>query len=674
MCGIAGIIKTSKANASIDPEKFKTMCHIQYHRGPDDYGFAYFNHEKQCLQSGKNIDHPQNGQVALSHRRLSIIDLSPRGRQPMPDQNKRYWITYNGEIYNYIELKFELQQLGFHFHTDTDTEVILNAYIQWGNDCLQKFNGMWSFAIYDKQSGDMFISRDRFGIKPLYYYQDHDTIYFASEIKAIVSQMSQENRRLNIPYFKRYIQSGYLNDSEQTLFKGIKQLLPAHYMIVSKDKMSIKKYWALSRHASVNTSHYGANHKSNSAQFRELLYDAVKLRFRSDVPVGVNLSGGLDSSAIVALTAQGIKTNLSTFTVQYLDKAFSEGDYAQQVANRYQTKAHYITPQAKDYLNFIEPFSWYHDEPAVGVGLFSQWHVMKLASKHVKVVLDGQGADEILGGYNHYFIYYLTSLIHDFIHNKGKQTLPTIIKAVQRIAPVIGMSKRTLWLTIFKHIIHRQISADALLLINRLKSHVLALSRNETTNTIFSDEIEPLSQTALPHALSDKFEHDLHNIMYKELTSTNLPQLLQNGDRTSMAFGVESRLPYLDYRVVEKAYSLHYSDKIIDNSSKRLLRSSFTKLLPQDIIGRFDKKGFPTPFSIWINHDLKEYIRDTITQTENSALDYFDKKYILNLIEAHQHGRNDHSWIIWRILNFVSWYKIFMQSFDETSKRYVISK
>jgi asparagine synthase (glutamine-hydrolysing) len=450
-----------------------------------------------CLWHGKNPQEANHhAALVLGHRRLSIIDPTESSAQPLSSHSGRYWITFNGEIYNYIELRNQLQNLGHSFITQGDTEVILKAYAHWGRDCVNHFNGMWAFAIWDTQNQTLFCSRDRLGIKPFYYSKSNQRFTFASEIKSVLASLSSSEHQLNEPYLARFILHGLLNDGQETLFKSIYQLLPAHCLEIYKGQIKMWRYWDIPQQSIQNADRATIEPQQAIEQFRELLTDAIRLRFRADVPVGTNLSGGLDSSTIVALATQRLASTFDTFTVEYPEPEFAEGHHARRVAEACKTNAHYVTPSHENYIDFIERFSWFHDEPSVGSGMFSQWHVMQLASQNVKVVLDGQGADELLGGYQHYFYPYLTALLKDnpkhfynaqrAIANHQQRTLPAF---------AISWAKQTL---------------GPLLPKNTLAGHRILHS---LANKNILDQAMPFYK---PRSL--RYRDDLNNALYYELT------------------------------------------------------------------------------------------------------------------------------------------------------------
>jgi len=498
----------------------------------------------------------------------------------------------------------------------------------------------------------LFCSRDRLGIKPFYYSQNNRRFIFASEIKSVLAALPNSDHQLNEPYLARFILHGLLNDGEDTFFDSIRQLLPAHCLEIKQGKIKTWRYWDIPSQAIESADCGHTDPRDAVERFRELLTDAIRLRFRADVPVGTNLSGGLDSSSIVALATQCLASSFSTFTVEYDEPEFAEGHHARLVAKTCKTHAHYITPSHKDYLNFIERFSWFHDEPCVGSGMFSQWHVMELASQHVKVVLDGQGADELLGGYQHYFYPYLTSLFKThwkqpkrFLHaqraiaKQQKRTLPEFWSrwAKETIAPILPK--------------------------NMLSGHRILQSLADKT---ILDQALPFYQPR-----PRRYRDDLNESLYWELTRDNLPMLLQNGDRISMAFSVESRYPFLDYRLVEYVASLPYDQKINNQQTKVLLRRAMQNHLPDQIVNRSDKMGFPTPFGLWLKGPLHNYVRDTFASQSFQQRGLFHSEKVSALLDLHCRDQADHSWLLWRILNIEKWSQLYLDNFTASCQNHM---
>jgi len=545
MCGLAGFIgQFSTDHLNI----LKAMSDEIAHRGPD--GEGYF----------------ANGQVALAHRRLAIIDLSEHGSQPM-HYLSRYVIVYNGEIYNYIELRSELKAKGYNFESQSDTEVLLASFDCWGVDCLHRFNGMWSFVLYDLACNKFFVSIDRFGIKPLYYYHADNLFIFASEIKAVLRHPAVA-RNPNLSYLDDYLVHGADESQTQTAFAEVSRFPQAAYYFGTLDNFTTSlftKYWE----HNVNTSQEPYRHRQAlqyASQYYSLLYDAVKIRLRSDVPVGMALSGGIDSSSIVYLANQILSSLGSAYPPQTFSSVYrsngtrycDESKYINRLTEHLHVHNSQIEPSLNDIPIQHELMIKSMDNPPETTCM-SGWHVFKLVkSKNIKVTLDGQGADEQLGGYCSYYYPYLAKL------------------------PLFDLIAQSLFLA-YRYPLNRTIIKAVLkALINRL-------AKNNA-----SSKIVPFNSY-----LASDFDK-------------NLVTLLHYSDRVSMAHSVESRMPFMDYRLVEFLDSVPACYKIHNGWSKYLARLAFHNHLPDSICWRKDKLGWPTPERFWFSSALRPWFRETI--------------------------------------------------------------
>lgn len=673
MCGIAGIYHFNEK--PVEPSVIKFMTDLLRHRGPDDYGFAFFNRQGYCSRRTREPEQSApDASLAFGHRRLAIIDLAETGAQPMSNGQGNHWIAYNGEIYNYIELRKQLRRLGHSFAGTSDTEVILKAYEQWGSECVQRFNGMWAFALWDKLRKVLFCSRDRVGIKPFYYNLDEEKFIFASEIKAVLASLPREQHQINEPYLARFIVEGLLNDGEDTMFGSVKQLLPGHNLEIANGRIRQWRYWDIPDGCIAQADSGGVNEDETIERLRELLSDAIRLRFRADVPVGMCLSGGLDSSGVVALATRALGGRLSSFTTEYQEAEFSEGPYARRVARLFNTNAHFITPDALQYLDFIDRFCWYHDEPCPGPGPFSQWHVMELASRHVKVVLEGQGADELLGGYLHYYNYYLSTMLkHIFTTRCPRLPLIQYFRELGAIARHNKTPILTTGLNAFKHALYDAIPDRCRRTLNPFSR----LLRNITgAELMFDTTNKEFAARALParRLRPRRYRDDLNEILYWELCRDNLPMLLQYGDRTSMAFSVESRLPYLDYRLIEFVGALPYQTKIKSKVTKYILREALRGLLPDELVDRPDKKGFPTPFALWLKGPLYDYVQDIFNSSRFVQRGIFREDKVEARLKEHCAGQKDHAWLLWRIINIEKWLQVFHDDFISSCQRHTSAR
>ena len=615
MCGIAGICNIDNSNASA--ELIQQMIDIQRHRGPDDEGVYISNN------------------IALGHRRLSIIDLSPAGHQPMCNEDCTIWITYNGEIYNYLELISDLKAKGHVFKSKTDTEVILHAYEEYGVDCLQKFNGMFAFAIWDDKKKNLFCARDRFGIKPFYYFFDGRRFHFASEIKAIIVDSTIE-RKTNDKIIYDYLTSGLLDHTEHTFFEEIDRLMPAHYLIIDNSEILIKRYWDLDP----NNVENEVGDETCARKFLELFEDSIRLRMRSDVPLGTCLSGGLDSSSIVCvvnnlLKKQSCMSNQETFSSCFNDEKYDEREFIESVLEKTGAVANYTFPNGDELFNLIDDVLWHQEEPFGSTSIFAQWHVMQLAQQRkVKVLLDGQGADELLAGYHSYYFSNFADLLKT-------------CKFMKLYAEINYYSKY--------HSYSKFIAFMGGIVYVFPNIKYLVQSMNAKKDWLKSDFRNANNIRNVPVA---KYRSNLKSHLYSTLTA--LPILLRYEDKNSMAFSIESRVPFLDYRLVEYMFSLPNDQKIKNGITKKILRNSMKNILPDKIINRMDKMGFVTPEDIWFRTSLKDNIVEIINSDSFNQRKYFNVDKIKKEFEAHCDGRKNISFTIWRWINLELWLRMFI--------------
>ena len=624
MCGIAGILHLN--NAPVDSGAVKRMGEILSHRGPDD--------------SGQFIDR----NVGLSHRRLAIIDLSPEGHQPMSNEDKTLWIIHNGEIYNYLELKETLKAHGHAFRSRSDTEVILHAFEEWGPACLNKFNGMWAFAIWDMKNRTLFASRDRLGIKPLYYYSDKDVFIFASEIKAILCNKSipcTPNRNALYRYLvKGY---GYVDTNDETFFCGIRSLKPGHYMNVSCARSEYVRYWRLS----AERKREGIRLEKAKEDYLALFRDAIKLSLRSDVPVGISLSGGLDSTSLAVLASGMREGTIESFSACFDETGFDERVYIAEIVKSDNFVPHYIFPKPDELVNEFEKMIWHQDEPYSGASVFSQWKVMEEAKKAgIKVLLTGQGGDETLAGYYKYYPYYFADLFLS-----GRMAL--LAKNIRDLAAASTYPLKEALL------------AMARIILSRLRPHAMRTWTPTGSGTLprylnrhFFDGIQPAALSG--DSTEGIFSSLLDEELYRSCTLSPLPSLLHIDDRNSMAHSVESRPPFLDHRLVEFLYSLPNEMKISGGFTKFILRESVKGILPENIRTRRDKMGFVTPAREWFRNDFKDKLLEILTSPECKQRRIFDESGIRALIDSHLSGKRDASFILWSLVNLELWYRVFI--------------
>ena len=592
MCGIAGIF----APSGFDPENLIAMTHLVKHRGPDGFGLAYFglqpDSRAQCFHDEDGHPEFERPRLGFGARRLAILDLSELGNQPMQIEDGQLWITYNGEIYNYIEIRKELEALGHRFRTGTDTEVILRAYDQWGSSCVNRFNGMWSFAIYDRRENQLFCSRDRFGIKPFYYFVSPDFFLFASEIKQIL-QCPGMPRVINEVVAFQYLEQGVQDHTGETFFTGIRQLQGGHSLHIDLSKpplsMSIEKYWELPLTEGEDNAR---SEKSYIERFSELFTQSVNRHLRSDVPVGSCLSGGLDSSSIVAIAAMSNRgSQLSSFSSCFELEALDERDFIREIVSSQKLASHFVFPVAEGFWNDLNCLIWHQDEPVGGTSVYAQWCVMRAAQQaRVPVLLDGQGGDEILCGYRKFYVFYLWHLL--------KRANPRLLP--EGLAWILRVRSNNLSWTHAKRYVSRPQGRKRSTVARVCSPDFLDRSRNI-----------PAAQIGPGKSLAQRQKEDL--VRY------SLPALLHYEDRNSMAHSVESRVPMLDHELAEFAVNCPPALKLRKGWTKWILREALRGILPDSVRLRKTKLGFETPQREWLSRDARGTIHSMLQQSELAA-------------------------------------------------------
>ena len=623
MCGIVGFYSKRNDKKHIIDEQLKTLSH----RGPDDN------------------DTFLNANIAFGHSRLAIIDIN-HAKQPMKSADHQYILIFNGEIYNYLELRQHLVSKGMQFKTYSDTEVLLNMYIYYGKNCVSKLNGMFAFTIYDTQNDSLFLARDHFGIKPLYYtYKENDFI-FASEVKAILkypgikaeSDMQSINEYLTFQVMLK----------KHTLFKNIHSLEPATYMIVQNGKIKEKKkYWEFDYQIDESKTE-----EQYTSELLHLLENTLNIQTRSDVPIGAYLSGGIDSSLVSTLASKNYFGDFHTFSGGFKDSPdFDETGYAQIVHRSINSIHHEIFPTSNDFSDTFEQIIYHMDYPEAGPGVFSQYMVSKLASEHVKVVLGGQGGDEIFGGYTRYAVAYLEQALKGAIFETAEEgkhlvTLQSIIPNMAQLKNYVPLLKEQ-----FKEGLFDPMDERYFRMMNR--SHRLGEIYNQ-------DFLQTFEQEQLLDKFKQVFNHPDTQSYFNKMThfdlKTLLPALLHVEDRMSMAVSIESRVPILDHRIVELAAKMPPAMKFAGGKTKSMLINSVKNVLPREIINRKDKMGFPTPINNWLAGDLKEYALDILTSQEAKNRGYLNT----NAIEKQINQSGKFSRDLWGALNLEMWHRKFI--------------
>ena len=653
MCGIVGYFSV---NNSFHPKKFAAANNIVEYRGPDDYGYITID-EGMKVEEWKDEwlnDFCSTRKVigSVGFRRLSIIDLSSKGHQPMHEGHFKYWIVFNGEVYNYIEIKKELMAKGYRFYSQTDTEVVLKSYVEWGSSCLEKFNGMWAFCILDTEEKKLFCARDRFGVKPFYYYFDQNRFIFGSEVKQVLSLLPF-SAELNPPVFFDYLVLGsYGNETRETFFKSVYKILPGEFMeikLVDPRKLNLKHqiWWDLPCLEENMIPHEREIYEN----IRFLLEESVCLRLRSDVPVGTCLSGGLDSSGIVCLVDR-INKKLNNhhkhkvFVIGSINPKIDETHYAKIIIDSANAEPFFDYPDSVDLEKELETFIWHHDEPLITASMFGGWFAYKLAKNSgVKVVLDGQGSDELLAGYYHgpHIDFLNELLISGKIGEFSKQfKANTDLYATGQFATLKRMAQN-----ISKRIFHAMMPSD---FRPNVYKNIKGWLKTDFVKANISNS----------HALNKdfyftrrKFSSQIKKDSYESIKFTNLPGILRQVDRNSMAFSVEARVPFLDYRLVEFLFKLPSSLILKNGYTKYAYRHAMKGIIPEQIRLRTDKRGFTMPDRDLLKGALP-FIKSIIERLPAGS-EIYDVANIKGKIKISVDDERLYQPIIWRIINAIVW-------------------
>lgn len=645
MCGISGIYNVN--SKPVETDKLEKMVSIIHHRGPDDEGYLLVNsstgkfascYGKDTIEELKPILKPLvndfSADFALGFRRLSIIDLSAKGHHPMCNTDGSIWIIFNGEIYNYLEIREELISLGYSFTTKSDTEVIIKSYQHWSVECLNKFNGMWAFALWDQNKRQLFCARDRFGIKPFFYYFDGKTFIFGSEVKQLLVHDFKKEIDESVIY-KSFAIGAFTINSDNTYFKNIKILPHSHYILVSKDHFEVSRYYDL---VPKQFESSGLCFEDACEQYRELFKDAVKLRMRSDVEVGSTLSGGLDSSAIVTSAVNYTDKQFKTFSSYYTyEPRYDERKWINLIVEKTNSKAQFISASAMQVWEDLPKIIWHHDYPLESSSPVAQYYVMDLARKNnVTVLLDGQGSDELTSGYNHGFYRYYADLISGLSFKRIMNEIPDYFRYNQK-GSFFGKSSK-----IF-----------ASLLLNEKKLYNLEL------NSGFNLVIKPITPIHL-NEIKELDTSRLSNFLYNQIMSTSIQTLLHFEDRNSMAHSIESRVPFLDYRLVEFVFSLPSHYKIKGNYGKYIHREALKTIVPSEILKRKDKIGFLSPGEgIWLKNEYKPMVEEIFNSSEFKNRGIYNHKVINETYKNYQNGAGQYGKKIWQLITLELWFRNF---------------
>ena len=618
MCGISGFVKLGQAPGSaVD---LRRMLDTIRHRGPDGHGIY------------------EDGVAFLGHRRLSIIDVAG-GHQPMSNESGSVWITFNGEIFNHAAIRPQLERAGHRYVSRCDTETIVHAFEEYGTSCVEKFRGMFAFAIWDANQQTLFCARDRLGIKPLYYYASDKLFAFASEIKALL-KLPEIPTQFEDTLLPEYLTFGYVS-SDKTLFKGIRKLMPGHILTVNAGTgtVQVKRYWDVPEFLTVS----GKSDEAWIRECRERLEQTVQMRLMSDVPLGMFLSGGVDSSAIAALMKRMRTEPVKTFAVGYEEAAYSELSYARQVSKAIGTDHHEIVIGPDDFFNALPRLIWHEDEPISWPSSVSLYFVSHLASQQVKVVLTGEGSDELFAGYyryQHYLFNRRWAHLYKFVP-------PFLRKGLRHYIDCSGLFSADLRRKLQHTFIGRDLNVESL----QLDNFYGAFSAAERSNMLSGDLQNPY-QTYLDYWQSRKGSV-LSQMLYAD-QKTYLVELLMKQDQMSMACSIESRVPFLDHPFVEFASQVPDNLKIRGKTGKYIVKRAVEDLLPHEIIYR-KKMGFPTPLRQWFREKKCEPLFASLLDRKGFLAEYLNLDYVRDLIGRQRSGADDATDRLWRLLNLHIW-------------------
>ncbi|MDN3018153.1 asparagine synthase (glutamine-hydrolyzing) [Paenibacillus sp. BSR1-1] len=627
MCGFIGCVHDKTQNYSDEQkQQFKNMNNIITHRGPDDDGFYYDDH------------------IQFGFRRLSIIDIES-GHQPLTYENERYWIIFNGEIYNYVELREELLKEGLKFATSSDTEVIIALYSHLKEKAVEKLRGMFAFVIWDKQEQTLYGARDPFGIKPFFYFEDGERTFFASEKKSIL--LALENDVLNYDSLQHYLTYQFVPEPN-TLSEGINKLEPGHYFTKKIGaKMEMKRYWK---------AHFKPVQKSENdfvKEIRDILFDSVEKHMRSDVPVGSFLSGGIDSS-IIASIAKQFHPAIKTFSVGFEHNGFSEIDVAKETAEKLGVEniSYVITPE--EYMNEVPKIMWHMDDPLADPACVPLYFVAREARKHVTVVLSGEGADELFGGYN---IYREPQSLEVF--NKIPRVGKVLLKGIANMMPEGTKGKSFIERGVTP--MEERYIGNAKMFMEEEKRELLNVYRPGLN---YTDITKPLYEESRGYDPVDRMQYiDIHTWMRGDI--------LLKADKMTMAHSLELRVPFLDKAVFEVASKIPTSLKTANGTTKYILRKAAEGVVPEHVLNR-KKLGFPVPIRHWLKNEMNDWAKNIIRESNTDHL--INKQFVLRLLEDHCQGKADNSRKIWTVLMFMVWHQVYVEDVYSFQREYTAAK
>lgn len=640
MCGITGFFGPE------DKTILRKMTESLSHRGPDQSG--YYS-DTLC---------------SLGHKRLSIIDLSEKGRQPLSNLEKTIWIVFNGEIYNYKEIRVLLEEKGYRFSSETDTEVIIYAYEEFGVNCLAYLNGIFAFAIWDTRKKELFIARDRIGVKPLYYFTKGNILVFASEIKALCHH-PEFNKTIHKQAIDDYLNLRFIPGPD-TIFSDVKKLQPGHYLLKTQRETIIKQYWSFSMNPEEKSADYFAK------KVREQLEKSVAMQMVSDVPIGAFLSGGIDSSAVVACMAKVSEKPIHTYSVTFLEQEReNEMKYARLVAEKFKTE-HKEIEVYMDTFKILPRICWHMDEPFGDPAALPTYILAEETKKHATVILTGDGPDEIFGGYEQYrfmnIFYTYNKVLPSVIGNKlipklvqamPKQVLDSFFKYSSSLGTE-GMKR------FYKFIGSLGNNAQA------YYNLISVFTQEEKKELLINDKdinIKKMQQDIETYISTAKNKDELLNCMLYYDTKVTLPDdFLMKVDKTTMAHGIEARVPYLDHTMVELAAQIPARYKMDYFQEKYILKRAMKDVLPREVIKR-KKERFFVPIDDWLSKDLKEYARNSILTSPLTKEHVLNKEYIEKIFRNHSDSKLYYSRQIWNLMNLALWHKLYIEEENMTSEK-----
>lgn len=607
MCGICGVYGIE------DKKLIREMNSKLIHRGPDQDG--YFIDKK----------------IMLGHRRLSIIDLSNNGKQPMHNEDKTIWIVFNGEIYNFKELRIDLEKKGHRFYSNTDTEVIVHGYEEYGVKFLEKLNGMFAFGIWDSKKKLLFLARDRVGVKPLYYYKGKDRFSFASEIKAIIADKTVP-REVNLDALNQYIGFEYV-PAPLSMFKEIYKLKAGHYLIFKENKINIQKYW------DVSSKEIEWNENELIAVTKRLISESVKMRMISDVPLGAFLSGGIDSSTVVSFMSKFSNLPIKTFSIGFSEKSYDESKYARLVAEKFNTEHTESIVDPEDIIPLFDKIIPKLDEPFGDISIFPTYLVSELARSKVTVVLSGDGGDELFGGYDWYLAEKLSKIYSMVPFKKTVSCLASKVPLTDQYKGFVNKFKR--FVECYD---------------NGNEMHLRWM------NNVPSSQIRDLLQFKVKENSFSKVNEYVNNFsglnknMYVDLKTYLTDDIFTKVDRASMFVSMEAREPLVDYRLVEHCMSIPSEFKIKGFTRKYILKKTMRDVLPREIISK-EKRGFTLPMKTWIRNELKDLFVQKLSKENLKQIGLFNQEYVDRVISDHMNKNKDYQRHLWSLLSFVLWYE-----------------